>query len=420
MFVSFFPKPRQFFTSAVVWSALLVLFWFHGGAALGADFGLPPAISTAPPIIGISEFWSKPFLWFYIYYLAAVLIFYAFWRIYSPHPWERWSILVSALILFLIYFSVEVSVAVNNWYGPFYDYVNDVLNGKITSTTHDFYLRCATFAWLALVGMNVSVINSFVVSHWVFRWRTAMNDYFVSHWPRLRHIEGAAQRIQEDTMRFAQQMEDTGTTMVSSVMTLIAFLPVMIGLQVHITALPIVGVIQQPLVVAAVFWCIFGTVVVMAAGVKLPGLNFRNQRVEAAYRKELVFGEDNEHRASPATLTELFANVRHNYFRLYGHYVYFNVVKFTYLQANNIFSLIILGPSLVAGKLTLGLLNQISFAFGNVTQSFQFLVNSWNDIVELMSIHKRLRAFEAIITDQPLPAIDEHYLQRKAGQSASI
>ena len=50
-------------------------------------------------------------------------------------------------------------------------------------------------------------------------------------------------------------------------------------------------------------------------------------------------------RAQPPTTAELFANVRHNYFRLYFHYIYFNVVRYTYLQADNIFSLLILGPS---------------------------------------------------------------------------
>ena len=80
MFVSFFPKPKLFFLSAAVWSLALVLFWFNGGAELGGLIGLPPAAPDAPPIIGISVFWSKPFLWFYIYYAAAVLLFYAFWR----------------------------------------------------------------------------------------------------------------------------------------------------------------------------------------------------------------------------------------------------------------------------------------------------------------------------------------------------
>ncbi|WP_304547783.1 SbmA/BacA-like family transporter, partial [Acidovorax sp. ST3] len=211
------------------------------------------------------------------------------------------------------------------------------------STNAEFYWGVASFAWLALLGMNVQVINAFVVQHWIFRWRTAMNDYFMANWEKLRHIEGASQRIQEDTMRFSQIMEDLGATFVKSIMTLIAFLPVLIQLQQHITELPIVGAIPQPLVIAALVWCVFGTVAVMVAGVKLPGLQFRNQRVEAAYRKELVYGEDHADRAQPVTTRELFNNVRRNYFTLYAHYVYFNVVRYTYLQADGIYALLILG-----------------------------------------------------------------------------
>ncbi len=51
--------------------------------------------------------------------------------------------------------------------------------------------------------MHVSVVNSYVVQHWIFRWRTAMNDYFMKNRSKLRHIEGALQRIQADIMRFA-------------------------------------------------------------------------------------------------------------------------------------------------------------------------------------------------------------------------
>lgn len=50
-----------------------------------------------------------------------------------------------------------------------------------------------------------------------------MNDYYTSHWQALRHIEGAAQRIQEDTMRFASTVESLGVDLVKSLMTLIAF-----------------------------------------------------------------------------------------------------------------------------------------------------------------------------------------------------
>jgi peptide/bleomycin uptake transporter len=422
VFVSFFPQPKVFFLSAILWSAVLVLFWFFGGEQLGTYVGLPPAPADAAPIIGITVFWSKPFLWFYLYFAVAVLIFYSFWSWYSPHPWQNWSILGTALILFIVYFQVQVSVAVNNWYGPFWDYVQGIMSKTVTTTNADFYSQVSSFAWLALMGMNVSVLNAFFVSHWIFRWRTAMNDYYMANWGQLRHIEGASQRVQEDTMRFSQIMEGLGVSFVDSIMTLIAFMPVLIRLSANITELPIVGAIPHPLVVAAVGWSVLGTVFLVLAGFKLPGLQFRNQRVEAAYRKELVHGEDDPNRAQPPTVIELFGNVRRNYFRLYFHYVYFNVVRYTYLQANNIFSLLILGPSIVAGTITLGLLNQISYAFSQVSSSFQLLVNSWSTIVELLSVHKRLRAFEAVLEGEPLPEIDQRFLEKAAreGEKAAV
>ena len=137
-----------------------------------------------------------------------------------------------------------------------------------------------------------------------------MNDYYTEKWKQVRHIEGASQRIQEDTMRFASIMKSLGVSIVDSVMTLIAFLPVLLELSKNVKEIPVVGEVAYPLFYAAIFWSIFGTILMIVAGVKLPGLEFRNQRVEAAFRKELVLGEDDEKRAEPETLKELFANVR--------------------------------------------------------------------------------------------------------------
>jgi peptide/bleomycin uptake transporter len=59
-------------------------------------------------------------------------------------------------------------------------------------------------------------------------------------------------------------------------------------------------------------------------------------------------------------------------------------------------------------------MQQILSAFNQVASSFQYLVNSWPTIVELISIYKRLRAFEATLQGEPLPEIDQYYLKRKA------
>jgi peptide/bleomycin uptake transporter len=393
MFVSFFPRPRLFILSAILWGILAVGFWYTFGAQLGALLGFQFPVSDEK-ILGAAIFWSSQSLWFYLYFAATTALFASAWMLLSPHRWSRWSILGSALILFTSYFQVQVSVAINGWYGPFYDLVQAALSKSAPVTLFQFYTQLATFAGIALVAVTVGVLTRFFVSHYIFRWRTAMNDYYIEHWPQLRTVEGASQRVQEDAMRFSTSMEGLGVNLIDAVMTLIAFLPVLVRLSSNVTELPLIGEIAYPLVVAALLWAMFGTTFLALIGIRLPGLEFHNQRVEAAYRKELVFGEDSSARAAPATLIELYAAVRRNYFRVYLNYMYFNVGRILYLQTDNIFPYFVLAPTIVAGKITLGPMNQILNAFAQVRSSFQYLVNSWPQIVELISIYKRLRAFE--------------------------
>jgi peptide/bleomycin uptake transporter len=411
MFVSFFPAPRLFFWSAAIWSLLAVLLWFLAAKNSGYLIGLEDPPPGTPPIVGVSVFISKPFLWFYLYYGVMAGVFALFWRLFRPHPWMNWSVLGSSLIIFVTYFQVEVSVAVNNWYGPFYDLIQKALAAPNSVSLAEFNGQLLVFAGIAFAAVLVGVLNYFFVSHYVFRWRTAMNEFYMANWSRLRSIEGAAQRVQEDTMRFSDTVEGLGVSLVRSVMTLIAFLPLLFTYSEKIAEIPIFGSIPYPLVIVAIVWSVFGTGFLALIGIKLPGLEFRNQRVEAAYRKELVYGEDDENRARPQTVAELFAAVRRSYFRLYFHYVYFNVGRIFYLQADDIFSYFILGPAIITAAVTLGLMQQILNVFDRVRSSFQYLVNAWPTIVQLISIYKRLRAFEATLHGEALPQLDREYLE---------
>jgi len=398
MFVSFFPRPKLFFVSVIVWTALAMTLWYAFASELIG--------SSEPGVIGVALFWSARSLWFDLYFALCVAIFAGLWSWYAPHPWALWSIVGSALILFATYFQVQVSVAINSWYGPFYNMIQAALSKSAPVTIEQFYAQLSTFAGIALVAVVVGVITRFFVSHYIFRWRTAMNDFYIANWPRLRTIEGASQRVQEDTMRFATITEGLGVNLISAVLTLIAFLPVLVKLSADITELPLIGSIPYPLVFAAIIWSILGTGALALIGIRLPGIEFFNQRVEAAYRKELVLGEDNPARADPPTLNELFINIRRNYFRLYLNFLYFNVGRIVYLQTDVVFPYILLGPTIVAGKITLGSMNQILNAFTQVRNAFQYLINSWSTIVDLISIYNRLRAFEATIVGEPLLAIE--------------
>jgi peptide/bleomycin uptake transporter len=424
MFRSFFPQPKLFFISLAVWAVICITGWYTIGPTIAGWIGLG---GTSEGIIGVEKFISDPFLWYYIYYTVCAVAFYLFWRTYRPHPWLIWSILGSALILFVTSFQVQVSVAINDWYGPFYDLIQKALSIAMPAadgatpatpkapviTAKEYVDGLLIFSGIAFVAVFVAVLNRFFVSHFVFRWRTAMNEYYTAHWAKLRRVEGASQRVQEDTMRFAGIMEGLGVAFVDSVLTLVAFLPILAKYSKTVTELPFIGEVSNSLVWASVFWALLGTVFFMIIGVRLPGLEFKNQRVEAAYRKELVLGEDNPDRAQPQSLGELFTDVRKNYFKLYANYMYFNIGRYFYLQADNIFAFVILAPTIIAGKIAFGLFNQILNAFGQVKDSFQYLINSWTTIIEMISIYRRLRAFEAVIDNEPLPEIDQKWLDQE-------
>ncbi|WP_305817897.1 peptide antibiotic transporter SbmA [Photobacterium leiognathi] len=313
--------------------------------------------------------------------------------------WFLWSILGTALILYVTWYKVQIDVEVNEWFGTFYDLIQKALAKPNAVTFEEFLSSCIDFFNIVSIYIIIAVMLDFFVRHYVFRWRTAMNDYYMSHWDKIHHIEGASQRVQEDTMRFARIVEGLGVSFMRSLMTLVAFLPILWVLSENITELPWIGEVDRSLVYLAIISALFGTVLLAIVGVKLPGLEFKNQKVEAAYRKELVFGEDQNNRAQPETVGELFFNVRKNYFNLYRHYLYFDIAKWSYIQYTVIVPYIALGPAIVSGALTLGVLQQILRAFGKVEESFRFLVHSWSTIVELMSIYKRLKAFEVQIDE---------------------
>lgn len=410
MFSSFFPNPKILFPAAILWTAICMTAWYGFARDLGLTLSVGNLIGLPYPPLdakgGDVPTEVARNVWAYQYMIVAGILFLAATGLRHRNRWFWWSVGVSAVIVFFLWFRVQLDVMINNWFGAFYNTIQQALGKPGAVTQEQLFILLVTFGVIALVAITTSVLTEFVTSHYIFRWRTAMNEYYVANWPRLRHIEGASQRVQEDTQRFADTLERLGARLIDAFMTLLAFLPILWGLSVHVKELPFVGHVPQALVFVAVIWAALGTALLAVAGIRLPGLEFRNQRVEAAYRKELVLGEDNVGRAQPPTLAALFADVRANYFRLYLNFLYFNIARYGYLQASVLVPYVALTPTIVAGGLTLGVLNQTIRAFGRVEGSFQYLVNSWSTIVSLISIYKRLQAFEAMMSDKPLDAIE--------------
>lgn len=408
MFRSFFPHPKWFFLSAIGWCAFAMALWF------GADVNAwQPALDWTSQYAQTAlegeraPFLSAEKLWTYVYVLLVGAIFPLLWSVHGRNGWYRWSVVGTTFIIVVSYFTTQVSVFLTEWYRKFYDLIQAALSEPGSVSAPELMSSIGTVLPILMANITVLVVMSFFTKHYLFRWRTAMSNYYMHYWPRLREVEGAAQRVQEDTQRFSAIVESLGERLVDSVMILIAFLPLLLELSSDITELPFFGQVSGSLVYLAIASALFGTVLMALVGFKLPGLQFANQKVEAAYRKELVYGEDNPARAEPATVRTLYDGLKKNYFRLYFHYLYFEVFRYGYLQASNFILLIMLVPTFATGAITFGFFQQVSSVFGRVENSFQYLANAWPTIIELLSIHKRLVAFESNIEGAPLPAREE-------------
>lgn len=305
--------------------------------------------------------------------------------------WALWAYGGGALLLVSLYCQVYMSVLFNQWYGRFYDMMQSVDK----NTLSDFNSSLWYFTYIAMIFVVLGTFTNWFTRKYSLAWREAMTFDYIPQWRNVKEeIEGASQRIQEDTYRFARLVESLGLQVVRSIMTLIAFLPILWALGKHISV-PLIGECDGNLVLVALIVSIGGMVISWFVGIKLPGLEYNNQKVEAAFRKELVLGEDDKvNYCSIPVLTELFIGIRFNYNRLFLHYGYFDLWVFCYDQFMVIIPFLIAGPALFAATITLGIVVQISNAFEKVHGSLSMFIHNWTTVTELRSIHKRLHEFQ--------------------------
>ena len=315
-------------------------------------------------------------------------------KFFTQKQWFLWSVLGSIFILSATASIVYVDVQINKWFGEFYDVLQKALSEPGSVSLSEFLGWCYKFAKLAAIYILVLIFSDFFTSHYTFRWRTAMADFYHNKWDKAHSIEGASQRVQEDTLKFARIMEGLGVELLRSLMTLIAFLPILYTLSQKVTELPWFVEVAHSMVWVAIVTALGGTILLALVGIKLPGIEYDIQKKEAAYRKVLVLGEDNLEKANSPVVDSLYDGVRKIHYKMYFHYLYFNAAKWSYLQGMVIVPYIALAPTIITGAVTLGFVQQIARAFGRVESSLQYLVRSWPIIVELISVRRRLAEFE--------------------------
>ncbi len=310
----------------------------------------------------------------------------------GPKKRYAWSML--AFLSTLVAFQAYLTRQFNDWYKVFYDSLeNKDYDAFLESFVNrgDFLIYNVTtwgFVPLAVLAILMFAYIAFLGNRYTFRWREAITKAYTPRWKELDvHIEGASQRIQEDTMRFSSYLWSLGQGFLKAIMILVFFLPLLWELS---SGFDIPGY----LVWVALAMSIGGLGISFLVGRKLPKLEYNNQRAEAAFRKSLVRCEDARNAHTLDDLWAQFADIKVNYFKLYDQYKYYSLWENLYFQTAVVVPYLAAAPQFFAGAITLGTLVQIGNAFDKIHESFSFFTDRWTTVTELQSVILRLKEFE--------------------------
>jgi peptide/bleomycin uptake transporter len=348
-----------------------------------------------------------------------------------------------------------VKYAVNSWYGSFYTLLEaaGTLAGNSSSTDADWSAKQAEvysglwdFSEIALVAVIVMPLAKWVRSVWALRWRLALMRAYVLAWDGNKApIEGASQRVHEDSYRFSRGVELCLTTGLDAFITLAVFIPVLNDLGSR-TACPdslsaFSFMANGWLVGVAIFSAVVGLLVTVLLGHKLVGLEVENQVVEAQLRRDLVIletapgnicavyhvpdaaaADDAElvHPDSSAVVSEMHTvgdcivassflsplphflpimdGIRRNYDRLFLNFTALNLWLALFDQFNVVLPYLVFAPLLFSPdphkRIMLGTLVQVSNAFDKVFGALSVISENYAGINEFRSVLVRLRQFE--------------------------
>jgi putative ATP-binding cassette transporter len=289
------------------------------------------------------------------------------------------------------------------------------------------------FTPYAFLYVAMTVIEFFVQSMLVIRWRTWLTDNFVSRWLaghnhyRISLVAGQTdnpdQRISEDIFRFinggsdgsnsAYGLYDFSILLISTVTTLVSFSIVLWTLSESFTLPGTNIVLPGFLFWVALIYAAAGTLITHLIGRPLISLYFQRQHMEADFRFSLarlreyteqvalLGGEE----AEKSILDGRFAALVSNFIAVIFRRMRVTAFTQTFGQLSPIIPFIFTAPFYFARKIELGTMTQTAGAFAQVSGSLTFFVNYYTYLAGFKSVVDRLNSFDAAI-DQAQALID--------------
>jgi vitamin B12/bleomycin/antimicrobial peptide transport system ATP-binding/permease protein len=334
---------------------------------------------------------------------------------HSEEKWRARGMFVAIVALNLG--SVYMAVLFNDWYGLFYD----ALQNKDQAV---FWTQIGRFGYLAFFAIVIAVYRFYLTQLLEMNWRKWMTAYYLRRWlggsafyqmelARFSKQTGAPpdnpdQRISEDVNQFTSQTLGLTMGILNATVTLVSFVGILwslsgaFGFSMGGHRITIPGF----MVWMAVLYCLVGSVLTHYIGRRQIKLNFEQQRREADFRHHMVrvreYSEaialDRGQNVEKAHLTTRFLSVLENYLALIKAQK--SLIWFTtfFGQAAVVFPMIVAAPRYFSGAIQLGDLMKINSAFGRVQDSLSWFVDNYSSLAAWRATTDRLTSFDDAIS----------------------
>ena len=323
-----------------------------------------------------------------------------FWAIAKPYWFsnEKWGargLLALVLLLLIVASGIDVGVSFLN---------RNLFTALEQRNIGNFWQTVLIFVVFVVIVTPLAVFFEYLTDKVSLYWRRWLTNHFLDKYFHNRayydinfyaDVDNPDQRISEDINTFTRNSLKFFVLVLQSVLSLIAFIGVLISISV-------------PLVLILIGYAFVGTVVTVLFGKRLIGLNFLQLQKEADFRYGLVHVRDNAEAIAfyqgeapeSATVRSRFDELYRNFERLIAWQRNLGFFTTGYNFFIQLVPIVVLAPLFFAGQVEFGVISQASIAFSAVLKALSIIVTQFEDLSAFAAGVNRLALFNQTL-DSP-------------------
>ncbi|TMK24448.1 MAG: ABC transporter ATP-binding protein/permease, partial [Alphaproteobacteria bacterium] len=310
-------------------------------------------------------------------------------------------------VIGLTLLQIAFAVRLNIWNRDFFN----ALEGRDWDA---FLYQMGLFALLCAATMGVAVYQTYVKQLLQLRWRKWLNAKLVEQWlaDGLHYqltfigsgIDNPDQRISENVKHATEKAVEFSLGFFEKAVTLASFIGILwtVSGALEVTLMGQNFEIPGYMVFAALLYAGVGSALTFFVGKPIVTANMRQNATEADYRFSLVRLRENSEavamirgeRDENRTLARYFGDVMSSTIGLMRAQRRLMWLTSFYATVGIVYPTLVASPRFFAGAITLGVLMQITAAFGQVQNSLNYFVDNYPRIAEWRSHVERLLEFE--------------------------